>query len=160
MHKIERRGPIRGHVLLDSTRGAPRLAQGLHISTHTKVYNHRKQLTSETVLIYSLPAPWIACACPDISPASTIGSNRATPVRPRQGRRQKALEKIGKRVKTAPKTAIKRMSCMTRCVVVEPRRRAQESLETNDVGTTMNDSNSPGAPNQPVWRKSRVKAAR
>lgn len=45
-------------------------------------------------------------------------------------------------------------------VVVEPRRRAREPLETNEVEVKANDSNSPGAPNRPVWRISRGKAAK
>lgn len=64
--------------------------------------------------MHSLPDPWIACVCPETSPGFTIGSSRATPDRPRQGRRQNAVADDGKSVKQAINMAVSRMSCILR----------------------------------------------
>lgn len=113
VHKVQSRSPIRGHILLHGAGGTTRLTQSLHVSAHAEVCIIFVRNSSQNrAMGSSLPAPWIVCTCPDISPESTIGSKRATPVRPRQGRRQNALVKTGKMVRQAPKTAVRRMSCI------------------------------------------------
>lgn len=50
----------------------------------------------------------MTCTWFEIELGSTIGSRRATPLRPRQGRRQNASDKPGKSVKLATKAAVRR----------------------------------------------------
>lgn len=90
-----------------------------------------------------------------------MGSRRATPDRPRQGRRQKASATEGKEANAAKKTAMRQRSCISQWGI-EPRLRARKidikksgafSYEWQNNG---DNNDSPGAPIQPVRCKRRV----